>query len=177
MRPSTPPEVITSSPFCSPSVIDLCSLARFICGRIMMKYSSTNIRMIGRNPVQPPPSAAPGIWAKAEEISTESPIGCSRAKNYTIRPPPAPGSFRRARRGPLLAQVRGTVAQPPQRDRLAQLAHEAEVEMQVVQRVEPRAQYLVHLLQVVEIGAREVPARVAGAGVVERARVGAVRCI
>ena len=54
--------VTTSSPFCSASIIVLGSFARFIWGRIMRKYSSTNIRMIGRKPINPvsPPMAA---WA------------------------------------------------------------------------------------------------------------------
>src|SRR5690349_12012629 len=33
IRPSTPPAVMTSSPFCRLSTMLLCSLARFICGR------------------------------------------------------------------------------------------------------------------------------------------------
>src|SRR3972149_12302459 len=71
MRPSTPPPVITSSPFCSASTIVLCSLARFICGRIMRKYSSTNIRTIGRKLISPAsPAPAAGACADAEGVNT-----------------------------------------------------------------------------------------------------------
>jgi hypothetical protein len=56
-------------------------------------------------------------------------------------------------------------------DGVAQLAHQRLVVVQVVQGVQARAEDLVRLLQVVQVGAREVPAGVAGAGFVERARV------
>src|SRR5262249_43921559 len=46
MRPTRPPAVTTSSPFCSASIIAFCSFARFICGRIMRKYRITNSRMM-----------------------------------------------------------------------------------------------------------------------------------
>jgi hypothetical protein len=37
----------TSSPLARASIIALCSFWRFICGRIMMKYSTTNISTSG----------------------------------------------------------------------------------------------------------------------------------
>src|SRR5437899_1987879 len=59
-------------------------------------------------------------------------------------------------------------------DRAAQLAHERLVVVQVVQGIEPRAEDLVHLLQVMQVAAREMCAGVAGAGAVQRPRVVAV---
>src|SRR6266513_3714211 len=52
-------------------------------------------------------------------------------------------------------------------DRRAQLAHQLLVVVEVVKRVEPGAQNLVRLLQVMEVGAREMPAGVAGAALVQ----------
>ena len=46
-RPTTPPPMTTSSPLASASIIALCSFCFFICGRIMMKYSTTNISTSG----------------------------------------------------------------------------------------------------------------------------------
>src|SRR5574337_477029 len=57
-----------------------CSFWRFIWGRIMMKYSTTNISTSGSmtvsEPIRPPSAAAAGaVWAKAEEINTgETPL-------------------------------------------------------------------------------------------------------
>ncbi|MNR51873.1 hypothetical protein D3C85_1716160 [compost metagenome] len=53
-----------------------CSFWRFIWGRIITKYSTTNISTNGSmpvsEPIMPPPSAAAAgaVWAKAEEINT-----------------------------------------------------------------------------------------------------------
>src|SRR5262245_56440841 len=65
----------------------------------------------------------------------------------------------------------GGVLEPPGFDPLAQLAHQAEVVVQVVHRIEPRAEDLVRFLQVVQVRAAEVAAAVAPAGFVERPRV------
>src|SRR5712691_3361812 len=59
-------------------------------------------------------------------------------------------------------------------NRVAQLAHERLVVVQVVQGIEPRAEDLVHPLQVMQVAAREMGAGVAGAGAVQRPRVVAV---
>src|SRR4051812_39999230 len=52
-------------------------------------------------------------------------------------------------------------------DRLPHLLREVEVEKQVVDGVEPRAEDLVRAMQVVQVGAREVAACVAAAGGIE----------
>src|SRR5215218_8608743 len=59
-------------------------------------------------------------------------------------------------------------------DCLAQFAGEAKVVVEIVDRVEARAQDLVHFLQMMEIGAGEVRAGVAIARLVERAGVAAM---
>src|SRR5258708_21491323 len=62
-------------------------------------------------------------------------------------------------------------------DGVTELAHKRLVVVQVVQGIEPLAEDLVHLLQVVQVAAREMGAGVAGAGAVQRPRVVAVaRC-
>ena len=72
--PSTPPEVTTSSPLASASIIALCSFCRFICGRIITKYSTTNISTSGSMLPRPPniesAPAAGAAWAKASEMNT-----------------------------------------------------------------------------------------------------------
>ena len=56
------------------STMALCSFWRFICGRIMMKYSTTNISTSGsrlsRLDSAPPVAAAGAVWAKASEMNT-----------------------------------------------------------------------------------------------------------
>ena len=56
-------------------------------------------------------------------------------------------------------------------NRFAQLAHQHLVVVQVMQRVELRAEDFADAVQVVQVGAREVAAGVAVAALVERARV------
>ena len=76
--PRSPPAVATSSPLASASIIARCSFCFFICGRIITKYSTTNISTSGSMPVSddimsPPAAAAAGagaVWAKAEEMNT-----------------------------------------------------------------------------------------------------------
>src|SRR5690242_2958695 len=89
-----------------------------------------------------------------------------------------PSGLRRSRCFPKLPPrfaKRARVAdEPALGDRAAQLAHQSLVVVQVVQRVEPRAEDLVHLLQVVQVAPRKMGAGVAGAGFVERSRVVAV---
>src|ERR1700744_1986482 len=46
--PTMPPFVTTSSPFAIAASMLRCSFWRFICGRIMMKYNTANIRISGR---------------------------------------------------------------------------------------------------------------------------------
>ena len=69
--PTTPPAVTTSSPLLKAASMDLCSLARFICGRIIKKYSTTNIRMSGIKLISEDSGEPPAACAKAGEISTE----------------------------------------------------------------------------------------------------------
>src|ERR1700694_1348501 len=161
MRPSTPPAVMTSSPFCSASTICFWSLARFICGRIMRKYSSTNIRMIGRKPMNPgsPPKAD---WAKAGEMITAA----LRKGNAKLYQPLA--LLQKGCRGP---------GERSLLDRRAQLRHELLVVVQVVKRVEACAENLVRLLQMVKVGACEAPAGVAGAALIQGRGVVAVACV
>jgi hypothetical protein len=50
------------------------SFWRFICGRIITKYSTTNISTSGSmlmsdDNMSPPPEAAGAVWAKAEEMN------------------------------------------------------------------------------------------------------------
>ena len=72
---------------------------------------------------------------------------------------------------PLCEQPLGGAGERGGLDRRAQRPHQLLVVVQVVQRVQARAEDLVRFLQVVEIGAREMAAGVAGALRVERARV------
>src|SRR4030095_10182125 len=58
-----------------------------------------------------------------------------------------------------------------------QRSHERDVIMEVVNRVESRAQDFVDFLQVMETGPRKMTARVAGARVVERPGIGAMHRI
>ena len=62
--PSMPPAVTTSSPLATASIIALCSFCRFICGRIMMKYSTTNISTSGRklSRLLSGPAAGAVVW-------------------------------------------------------------------------------------------------------------------
>src|SRR5215467_5380360 len=163
---------MTSSPFCSASVICLCSFARFICGRIIRKYSSANIPMMMMNCSYPGPVAPGAPCAKAGEISTwVSNAVCSERGSIPSRPLRSAG-FRPL--GSLPAESREPVLETSPRDRLAQLAHEGLVVVQVVQGIEARAQDLVDLLQMVQVAPGETRAGVAAAGLVERPRVVAV---
>src|SRR5229473_3293015 len=71
----------------------------------------------------------------------------------------------------LLQQFLGFLKKNPLLNRRAQVAHQFLVVVQVVKRVQPRAEDLVGFLQVVEVGAREMAAAVARAALVERTRV------
>src|SRR6185295_4296510 len=64
--------------------------------------------------------------------------------------------------------------QRPRLDAGAQPAHELEVVMQVVDGVEARAEDLVAAIEMAQVGAREIATGVAGAGRIERPRVGVV---
>ena len=63
--PSTPPAVATSSPLASASIMERCSFWRFIWGRIITKYSTTNISTSGSMLISEdcmsPPAAAGGL--------------------------------------------------------------------------------------------------------------------
>ena len=69
-----------SSPFCSASIMAFVSLARFICGRIMRKYRSTNISTIGSSPMYQSPLGA--AWANAGEMTVRTPEG-KNGGNYS----------------------------------------------------------------------------------------------
>src|SRR5713101_4189950 len=62
----------------------------------------------------------------------------------------------------------------PAGDRLPQLCEQRKVIVQVVYGIEPRAQDFIDALQMMQVRAAEVAAGVAGAGRVERIRVGAM---
>ena len=71
-----PPPITTSSPLAMASIMVLCSFCRFICGRIITKYSTTNINKMGNmlamlpNGESAEPVAAGAACAKASEINT-----------------------------------------------------------------------------------------------------------
>ena len=79
----------TSSPLASASIIALCSFCRFICGRIMTKYSTTNIStsgsMLSRLDSAPPEAAAGAAWAKASEMNTSLSSRQTRARRAEYR--------------------------------------------------------------------------------------------
>src|SRR3990172_6579682 len=87
---------------------------------------------------------------------------------------PWPSVFRRCEAGPVERELRGVLAEPAAGDRFAELADEGQVVEEIVDGRESRAEDLVRALQVMEVSAREVPARVAAAALVDRARVAAV---
>src|SRR5262244_662372 len=120
-----------------------------------------------------PGPAAPGApCANAGEISTwVSNAVCSERGSITSRPLRS-AAFRPLAAG--LAEGGETVLEASPRDCLAQLAHESLVVVQVVQGVEPRAEDLVDLLQMVQVAPGKTRAGVAAAGLVERPRVVAV---
>src|SRR5574343_272230 len=163
--PIMPPWVTTSSPLASPASRALCSLAFFICGRISMKHSTTNIRIIGSSCMKPPvgSAAAPAVWAWARLIIVVTP-DCLKTK-----------------RG-ILSLARGTVAGKGGRplvqraglDGGAHLGHDDLIEMQVVDGVQHAAQDFAAAEQVVEVGTAERGAGVARTRRVERAGVGLV---
>src|SRR6266704_2480430 len=74
----------------------------------------------------------------------------------------------------LLAKCFGVIGEFTLGDGVAQLPHQRLVVMQVVQGVEPRAENLVDLLQVMQVAAREMRARVAPAALIERVRIVAI---
>ena len=68
IRPSMPPAVTTSSPLARASIMARCSFCFFICGRIMMKYSTTNISTSGSmlvrvDDIEADSAAAGAAWA------------------------------------------------------------------------------------------------------------------
>src|SRR6266704_1156654 len=74
----------------------------------------------------------------------------------------------------LLAKCFGVIGEFTLGDGVAQFPHQRLVVVQVVQGVEPRAENLVDLLQVMQVAAREMRARVASAALIERARIVAI---
>src|SRR5439155_24537661 len=98
--PITPPAVTTSSPLASASIIAFDSFCRFICGRIITKYSTTNISTSGSMPtkLEPVSAAAPPVCAKASEMNTSgSSLGARKrasgscaAKPWIVCGVPAP---------------------------------------------------------------------------------------
>src|SRR5499427_6020691 len=128
--------------------------------------------MMMMNCSYPGPEAPGAPCANAGEISTwVSNAVCSEPGSIPSRPRRSAG-FRRLPAS--LAEGDEAVLEAPRRDGLAQLAHEGLVVMQVVQGIEPRAQDLVDLLEMVQVGPGEMGAGVATTGLVERLRVVAV---
>src|SRR5690348_14869330 len=95
---------------------------------------------IGSSPVQPASPVGAADCAKAEEISTKVSSLGTRERSKIILEAASARSLGRPRLGILLGGRRAAlgaerlrvVAQAPGRDRLAQLAHQREVEVQVV---------------------------------------------
>src|SRR5688572_20434560 len=193
------PTAITSSPVLSASVIWRCSFAFFICGRIIRKYRITNIRMMGSMPINVSPPWGAAAWAYALEIMGFSGRKVLMRQGFSLRLKPSILSWRHLpfppqmgsrnegatpRRGffsalPAFAGPVGVEGGPPGGesaclDGRAHLPGEVEVEVEVVQRVQARAQDLVGPVQVVQVGPREVAARMAAAGGIERTGVVAV---
>ena len=105
--PSRPPAVTTSSPLASASIIALCSFWRFICGRIITKYSTTNINTSGNrlSRLESVPAAG-AAWAYALEISTDrssndSDGGLAIRTRIVCVAPRSAGALRAACRGTL----------------------------------------------------------------------------
>src|SRR5689334_8855596 len=107
-----------------------------------------------------PGAAPPGAWAQGEWISVPN--------NLRLRL----RSFKKrsilTRFGLILLEFRGEIGQPACFNRAAQTVHQLLVVVEVVQRVQPCAEDLIHALEMVQVGAREVAAGVARAFLVER---------
>src|SRR6185295_15558649 len=73
--------------------------------------------------------------------------------------------------------VSGECGKTPRPDGGTDRAHELQVEVQVVQGVEARAQDFIATVEVAEVGARVVATGVAGAGRIERTHVRVVRAV
>src|SRR5450631_914676 len=198
------PTATTSSPFCSASSIVLCSLAFFICGRIMMKYMTTNMRTMGIMPRywSSPWGAAPVVaCAKAVEIIL---LGFSEGKGLirqgnTLRLKPDILAWRTRDshsmsgwkpamqpRGSAFfgsggSALRGEPGAPGgealRLDRRAQAFNQLEIVVQVVDRVQARAQDFLGAVEMMQVGAREIAARVARALRVEGPGVLAVASV
>src|SRR6516225_5920935 len=74
-------------------------------------------------------------------------------------------------------ELRGPGGQPACGDRRPQRAHEAHVEVQVMDRVEARAEDLVAAVEMPQVGAAEVATGVAVAGGIQRAEIVAVSTV
>src|SRR6185312_17111355 len=162
MRPRMP-MAITSSPFCSDSIMVLVSLAFLICGRM---------RMMGSIPIIVSCGEPPAAWARAVAI-----IGVRCCPGGAAKPAilsRGACSFDLAARGPFPEEALPPRPESPPGDGLAHGPHELQVVVQVVDGVQARPQDLVGAVQVVQVGAGEVAAGVAGAPRVERAGVLAV---
>src|SRR5688572_23106482 len=113
-----------------------------------------------RNMLSKPPPAAPGA-------------ACAHASftNIAENPPlesAAASGMRREKRGILASIILHAVHDtrrvrcvPALRDSRSRAAHQLLVVLEVMQSVQPRTEYLVRALQVMQIGAREITAGVA----------------
>src|SRR5215831_15626972 len=140
MRPSSPPAVITSSPFCSASIMAFCSFAFFICGRIIMKYSTPNMSRIRIMLSKPPPAAPPAPWAYAGLITMEWLRESAGAGSRARQVPEKAGILARFRarlasrkRGRPLPQTGYEFGEPAALDRRTHALHQLLVVKEVVQ--------------------------------------------
>ena len=174
MRPSTPPAVTTSSPFCSASIIVLCSFARFICGLIIRKYSTPNISDDEDHAFDAAArGAAGGLGVGWIDQHGNAPWTLGLRAQVSEKA----GILSRFAASLCAGIPAAKVREPPALDRRAQALHQLLVVVQVVQGIESRAEDFVHALQVMEVGAREIAAGVAARipGRAARGRRGSAR--
>src|SRR3989442_10189155 len=125
--------------------------------------------MMMKNCSKPGPEAPAGApCAYAGEISTIVSNGSFSGRGSI--PSGARRSFVFPRFPALLAKCFGVIGEFSLSDGAAQFPHQRLVVVQVVQGVEPRAENLVDFLQVMQVAAREIRARVAPAALLERPR-------
>src|SRR6185312_6411581 len=141
-----------------------------------MATNTTIIRM-GAKPPGPAPGAA---WAKASGIKPFMHAPCRQAR--VGDPVRAKGAALCHSTGGSLCGSRGQVTSRPGRqpalsNRPPDRAHQIQVEVQVVDGVQTRAEDLVAAVEVAEVGAAVVPAGVAGAIRVDWTQVGLVHAV
>ena len=74
--PTIPPLVMTSSPFCKAAIMARCSLATFICGRMIMKKNKIKMTMSGKKLINSLLPVAPAAYALEINTFITSLINC-----------------------------------------------------------------------------------------------------